>query len=181
MSEHIHCASCGASELGCRDGDCCDDCGHEGRVMTEQVWIVSSGSYSDYWVHCAAPSKRAAKEIAAALNADQERGGFMVESLPVIDRAERITVYGFEAVITNDATVREESVRDREEWNVNPLYPQRLRPVTVRWVRAPIYNGKAGRLEVYGLDQELVRETFSDMKAQLLADPALRKRRELKR
>ena len=34
MSEHIHCALCGASELGCRDGDCCDDCGHEGRVMT---------------------------------------------------------------------------------------------------------------------------------------------------
>lgn len=149
--------------------------------MSDRVWLVSSGSYSDYRVHCAAPSKRAAKEIAAALNADQERGRFMVESLPVIDRAEQVTVYGIEAIITDAGTVREESVRDRDEWNVDPLYPYRLCPVTIRWVRAPIYNGQAGRLEVYGTDRERVGKTFSDMKAQLVADPALRKRREFTR
>ena len=39
MSEHIHCASCGASELGCRDGDCCDDCGHADLTDEERVVI----------------------------------------------------------------------------------------------------------------------------------------------
>ena len=145
--------------------------------MSDRVWLVSSGSYSDYRVHCAAPSKKAAQGIVAALNATDKWSEYFLEEVPVIEKAERITVYGIEAIITDAGTVREESVRDREEWNVDPLYPYRLCPVTIRWVRAPIYNGKAGRLEVYGTDRELVRETFSDMKAQLVADPALRKRR----
>ena len=146
------------------------------------VWLVSSGSYSDYRVHCAAPSKKAAQGIVAALNEDDEwTEYFALEKVPVLEKAERVTVYGLEVVIADDGTVREESVRDRDEWNVDPLYPERLRPVTVRWVRAPIYNGQAGRLEVYGTDRERVGKTFSDMKAQLVADPALRKRREFTR
>ena len=148
--------------------------------MSDRVWVVSSGSYSDYRVHCAAPSKKAAQAIVVALNGD-ETCNYFIEQVPVIDKAERVTIYGVEAIVTDDGTVREESVRDRDEWNVDPLYPQRLRPVTVRWVRAPIYNGQAGRLEVYGLDRERVGKTFSDMKAQLVADPALRKRREFTR
>ena len=144
-------------------------------MSDKSVWVVSSGSYSDYRVHCAAPSKQSAKAIVAALNGD-----YFIEQVPVIDKAEKVTIYGLEAIITDDGTVREESVRDRDEWNVNPLYPERLRPVTVRWVRALIYH-QAGRLEVYGLDEERVRKTYSDMRAQLLADPALRKRREYTR
>lgn len=148
--------------------------------MSDRVWVVSSGSYSDYRVHCAAPSKKAAQAIVVALNGD-ETCNYFIEQVPVIDKAEKVTIYGVEAIVTDDGTVRDESVRDSDEWNVNPLYPQRLRPVTVRWVRAPIYNGQAGRLEVYGLDRERVGKTFSDMKAQLVADPALRKRREFTR
>jgi hypothetical protein len=144
------------------------------------VWVVSSGSYSDYRVHCAAPSKKAAQGIVDALNGD-ETYNYFIEQVPVIDKAEKVTIYGVEAIVTDRGTVREESVRDRDEWNVDPLYPERLRPVTVRWVRAPIYNGQAGRLEVYGTDRERVRKTFSDMKAQLVVDPALRKRREFTR
>ena len=48
-------------------------------------------------------------------------------------------------------------------------------------IRAPIYNGKAGRLEVYGTDRERVREAFFNGKNQLVANPALRKRREFTR
>ena len=150
-------------------------------LSDKSVWLVSSGSYSDYRVHCAAPSKKAAQGIVDALNGDDEWIKYFVERVPVVDKAERITVYGIEAIITDDGTVREESVRDRDEWNVDPLYQQRLRPVTVRWVRAPIYNGQAGRLEVYGTDRGLVLKTFSDMRAELIADPALRKRREFTR
>ena len=144
--------------------------------MSDRVWLVSSG----YRVHCAAPSKKAAQGIAAELNADdKEWSRYFVERVPVIKKAERVTIYGVEAIVTDDGTVREESV-DRDEWNVDPLYPERLRPVTVRWVRAPIYH-QAGRLEVYGTDEERVRKTYSDMRAQLLADPALRSRREFTR
>ena len=149
--------------------------------MSDRVWLVSSGSYSDYRVHCAAPSKKAAQGIVDALNGDDEWIKYFVERVPVVDKAEKVTIYGVEAIVTDDGTVREESVRDRDEWNVDPLYPQRLRPVTVRWVRAPIYNGQAGRLEVYGLDEERVRKTYSDMRAELIADPALRSRREFTR
>ena len=149
--------------------------------MSDRVWVVSSGSYSDYRVHCAAPSKKAAQGIVDALNGDDEWIKYFVERVPVVDKAERITVYGIEAIVTDDGTVREESVRDRDEWNVDPLYQQRLRPVTVRWVRAPIYNGQAGRLEVYGTDRGLVLKTFSDTRAQLIADPGLRARKEFNR
>ena len=150
--------------------------------MSGHVWLVSSGSYSDYRVLCAAPSKKAAQGIVDALNADADGWSrYFMERVPVIEHAERVTVYGLEAIITDAGTVREESVRDREERNVDPLYPERLRPVTVRWVRAPLYNGRAGRLEVYGTDRERVRKTFSDMKAQLLADPVLRERQEFTR
>jgi len=149
-------------------------------VSDKNVWVVSSGSYSDYRVHCAAPSKRGAREIVAALNGADEWTKYFVEQVPVIEKAERITVYGIEAIIEDAGTVREESVLDRDEWNVAPLYPERLRPVTVRWVRALIYH-QAGRLEVYGTDRERVRKTFSDLKAQLLVDPALRSRREFTR
>ena len=145
-------------------------------MSDKSVWLVTS----DYRVHCAAPSKKAAKAIVVALNGD-EAHNYFIEQVPVIDKAEKVTIYGVEAIVTDDGTVREESVRDRDEWNIDPLYPQRLRPVTVRWVRAPIYNGQAGRLEVYGLDRGLVLKTFSDMRAELIADPALRKRREFTR
>lgn len=145
------------------------------------VWLVSSGSYSDYRVLCAAPSKKAAQDIVRTLNAADEWAEYFAEQVPVIEQAERVTVYALEAIIADAGTVREELVCDRDEWNVDPLYPERRRPVTVRWVRAPCYNGRAGRLEVYGTDQERVRKTFSDMKAQLLADPVLRKRREFTR
>ena len=154
----------------------------------KSVWLVSSGSYSDYRVHCAsdysvhcaAPSKKAAQSIVAALNG-ADRIEYFVERVPVFEKAERVTIYGMEGIVTDDGTVREESVHDRDEWNVDPLYPQRLRPVTIRWVRAPCYYGTAGRLEVYGTDRDLVSETFSDMKAQLLADPKLRSRRKFTR
>ena len=142
--------------------------------MSDRVWLVSSG----YRVHCAAPSKQAAQSIVAALNgADGRR--YFAESVPAIENAERVTIYGLDAVIEDDGTVRREAARDRDEWNVDPLYPYRLCPVTVRWVRA--YNGQAGRLEVYGLDEERVRKTYSDMRAELIADPGLRKRREFTR
>jgi len=148
--------------------------------MTDRVWIVSSGTYSDYRVHCAAPSKQAAYDIVDALNASDKWAEYFVEQVPVFEKAERFTVYGLEAVILDDGTVKAEAVFDREEWNVNPLHPERLQPVTVRWVRAPVYKDRAGRLEVYGLDQGLVRKTFSDMKARLVADPELRESREFK-
>ena len=148
-------------------------------MSDKSVWLVSSGSYSDYRVHCAASSKKAAQGIVAALHGD-DRIEYFVERVPVIDKAEKVTIYGVEAIITDAGTVREESVRDRDEWNIDPLYPERLRPVTVRWVRALIYH-QAGRLEVYGLDRGLVLKTFSDMRAELIADPALRKRREFTR
>ena len=150
--------------------------------MSDSVWLVSSGAYSNYRVHCAAPSKKAAKAIIAALNSDEQtRHYYFIEQVPVIDKAEKVTIYGMEAVISDRGNLSGETTSERSEWNVDPLYPERMHPVTIRWVRAPCYYGNAGRLEVYGTDRERVRKTYSDMRAQLLADPALRSRREFTR
>ena len=149
-------------------------------MSDKSVWVVSSGSYSDYRVHCAAPSKEAAKAIVVALNGD-ETCNYFIEQVPVIDKAEKVNVYGMEAVISDRGNLSGETTSERSEWNVDPLFPERMHPVTIRWVRAPCYYGTAGRLEVYGTDRELVREAFASTKAQLLADPALRKRREFTR
>jgi hypothetical protein len=72
---------------------------------------------------------------------------------------------------------RASTTSSRENW----LAPEQLsKPVTWRWVRAPVHDGKGGRLEVYGTDEQRVRQTFSDRKAQLLTEDAFRMRREAK-
>lgn len=149
-------------------------------------WVVSRGSYSDYRVLCACPSKKAAKAIAAAVNTatGDESGDYysaFVESLPIIERAEMVTVYGLVAEVFDNGTTAETKEIVREECNADMLYPHYFRPAHKRWIRAPYLQGrpiKGGRLEVFGTDLERVRRVFSDTRAQLIADPALRARKE---
>ena len=158
-------------------------------TATGKVWALSSGSYSDYRVLAVYPTKKEAEAAAEILNTS---GGyeFFAEALPTFTgEPQRIVIYGLHCDIRDDgrrkvgdiwtssgAHAEPEQVADRVEWDVNPLYPERLRRVSVRWVRYIADWG--GRLEVYGTDAEAVRKAFGDNRAALLADDALRARRE---
>src|SRR5690606_14564348 len=117
------------------------------------------------------------------------RSAFFAEALPAFTgEPQRIVIYGLHCDIRDDgrrkvgdiwassgAHAEPEQVDDRVEWDVNPLYPERVRRVSVRWVRT---RRDGGRLEVYGTDAEAVRKALGDNRAALLADDARRARRE---
>lgn len=157
-------------------------------TATGKVWALSSGSYSDYRVLAVYPTRKEAEAAAKIMNASDDYG-FFAEALPTFTgEPQRVVIYGLHCNIRDDdrrkvdniwtssgAYAEPEQVADRVEWDVNPLYPERLRRVLVRWVRT--HQG-GGRLAVYGTDAEAVRKAFGDNRAALLADDALRARRE---
>lgn len=147
--------------------------------MSDKAWAVSKGSYSDYGVLCICPDRETAERIARDVNADQHSyGEAFVEQISFLTESRTVQTYGLECEVWDNGTTSETRERDMVEHEANMLWPERNRPVTKRWVRAPMYHNTGGRLEVYGTDQERVRRVFSDTRAQLVADPVLRKRRE---
>lgn len=149
----------------------------------ESVWIISSGEYSDYSVLAVVKGgKKAAKSLAARANAHGSTyTEYRVEELPVVDAdVERVEILTLTAEIRDAGpSVKEE--RDpyyRVEWPFDALYG--APSVSWRWVRAPIHQGRGGRLEVHGVDHERVRKVYSERKAMLLADDAFRAKQEAK-
>lgn len=150
--------------------------------MTDQetMFAVSRGSYSDYRVLCVCDSRARAQKIVKAYNADEDnRGNARVEELYFVDYdPQKVTLYHLEVEVRDNGTTSEQGERQTSEWPFDP-WNSHVR-VAWRWVRAPIHNGKGGRLEVHGTDLEAVRHVLSDRRAQLLADPAFRHKREAK-
>lgn len=146
-------------------------------MARKHVWAVSSGEYSDYRVLAICDSKKRAEAIAA-----QDESGYgsaFVEKIPYWDTDPRVrTVYGRECVITKAGEVKDEQVRDRDEHEVYALWTSRMVPSTVRWVRAPMYDGKAGRLEVYGTSKTRVLKAYSEHIARIVSDPTIWAKRE---
>lgn len=147
----------------------------------ESVFVIASGEYSDYRVLAVVTGgKKAAKELVARANAhgDTYRTYFM-EELPVVAAdVQRVEILTLTAEI-RDAGPVVEAERDpyyRVEWPFDALFGT---PACAwRWVRAPVHNGKGGRLEVQGTDHERVRKVYGERKALLLTDDAFRAKRE---
>lgn len=156
----------------------------------DYVYAVSRGDYSDYRVMCVCPDKATAERVADAHNGDSDSyEDARVEAIRYITEPRKVTTYMVSATIYDNGDVRDgrnpngaltESPQERVEWEFDPLYPERLTRVGWRWIRAPMHAGEAGRLEVSGLDREAVLKVFSERKAQLLADDAMRSRSEIK-
>lgn len=148
------------------------------------VWLIESGSYSDYRVHAACPDKKTAERIAEELNnsgRDAYSDSFSVSVVPLVTEVRMVTTYRIECDVWDNGTTGAPRETSRTEWEGDLLYPEHARPLGKRWVRAPIHRGRGGRLEVFGTDQERVRRVFSDTRARLIADPVLRARREFNR
>ncbi len=147
----------------------------------EWVWAVSRGSYSDYRVLCICPDERTAKAVAQHVNDSGDGYGYdaaEVEQIPYITEPKTITTYGMSCEVWDNGTTSETRDTIRRESSAAMLWPEYNRPVHKRWVRAPIHNNRGGRLEVHGTDLERVRRVFSDTRARLITDDALRARRE---
>lgn len=149
--------------------------------MMATMWTVEVGEYSDYKVMCVTHTKAEAERITELYNGTNEStyNNAYIGSLPVISgEPQQVTIYGIQETIWDDGRTEHRQESMSIEWEFDLLWPERNRPVTWRWVRAPMHGGRGGRLEVHGTDLERVRRVFSDRRAQLLAEDAFRARRE---
>lgn len=139
------------------------------------LWAVSKGSYSLYRILCVCDSKERAERIASLPKKDgwdDDRG---VEEMIFLDRDPvTVTSYCMTEELFDDGTTRAFREDISTEWEFDMLYSERNRPVGWRWVRAPYIRDRGGRLEVFGTDLERVRKVFSDRKAMLRTDDAMR-------
>lgn len=149
--------------------------------MTDQqriMWAVSTGTYSDYRVMCVCPSEDDANTVASKFNASGDGWSpARAESFPIVSAdVERHLVATFMENLWDDGrtTDRRENVRYVWPFDYGASEPS----VRWRWVRAPNHQGQGGRLEVTGTDLERVRRVFSDKRAEIMATPALRMRKE---
>lgn len=141
------------------------------------VHLVTTGTYSDYRVIAAYTSRKLAKEAAAMMG-----DNYHMETIDLHDALpSRIVIHTIQCNLWDDGTADGLEACTRTEWDHDALWPEHVRPVGTRWVRAPIHGGRGGRLEVVGTDEQRVQQQFSDMRAALMSDPALRAKREFKR
>lgn len=116
------------------------------RVLT----VLSSGSYSDYRIHCAFEEPADAERAAAALNGDSLFPDYDVETLPVMSSGRlprRVTRYRMGVIVTTHV---ERGLRpvlvDNEVWDWEA-------PPPIRQVPPP--SGDKGAL-FEGTDKDLV-------------------------
>lgn len=145
------------------------------KAKITKVYSLSDGEYSDYRVKALFPTRDLAERAVEAHEADPESWGYgsHIEEFWVYSEIpEKSTAYHLMADIWDDGTVGAEGLNVEQALPWNHLHgPPPKRP-NVRYVRAPIHKNKGGRLEVYGSDEQSVRQAFGDNKARILAEQA---------
>jgi len=147
----------------------------------KKVHAVSSGTYSDYRVHALFHSESDAEKARAQLAGSEDfyGGSARVESFHLFDEGEPVVPVPWRMVRVNiwdDGTTGDVDEANEMKW---PWEFEAGRRVDVRWVRAPVHQGKGGRLEVYGTDLQAIGQSFSDNRAQVLASVATTGRAQL--
>lgn len=141
------------------------------------MWAVSCGEYSDYRVLCICDSKKHAKAAVKALGEKNGDNAF-IERINYLDRDPRRVEIHFRSLEIYDiGTTGQYVERVRSTWDFDED-AEDLVPAKWRWVRAPYIATRGGRLEVSGLDGERVAQIFSDRRAMILSEPALRAQKE---
>ena len=139
--------------------------------MTENrdlLWAVTSGDYDSYRVHAIFEDEADAKE-AASIRHDYK--DYQVEAMLVGRRgqkpSEMVTTYSLRQELRDDGQHFDHAIDvDTEPW-FDKLYESDAKPRT-RFVRAPVHEGKGGRMEVRGTDREAVLAAADDLRAKLL-------------
>lgn len=142
-------------------------------MSERKVWAITTGAYSDYSVRALFSSKRAAKQAAEANNKDEDGWHrdteievfYLYDEVPV-----KVTEFFYQVEIWDDGRVTNERNHATTCLPWNHLWGLPKARPDVRYVRAPMYRDKGGRLEVRGTDEQAVKQAFSDNKARLLAE-----------
>ena len=137
-------------------------------VQDDSVWVVSSGEYSDYRVWCALATKDDAEALAARCNAAGDKWTtYRVESLPTVSPdIQQVEVLYLSCTVTDDGTVINQEQHSEVTWPFETGEP----PMRWNWHRTML----GCYLSVIGTDTERVRKVYSERKAWLMSDEALR-------
>lgn len=148
------------------------------------IYVLSRGEYSDYSVLCACPNKEQAEQLAARYNADKSEyhsDQVEVEELWVFgEQTQKLETLLLQTELFDNGTEKPKDPQVRAVWPFDDWSNAAKIPVQWRWVRAPMYHDKGGRLEVRGYDHERVRKVFSDRRAAILADETGLLRKEMR-
>lgn len=146
-----------------------------------RTWVVSRGSFDDYRVMVVCASREIAEATVAALQAGDGRLSYpdvYIEELPHMDGPPaQVEVLRIETRVDDDGTVTELVRQVSHQWPFDPRWSP-LTGVRWRWVRPPMWEGTAGRLEVWGTNHAKVRVMHADVLAMLLAHRELWRRPE---
>lgn len=148
----------------------------------DYIYGVTTGSYSSYRVLCLVGSKKEAEVLARRMRAVEDgwHKDANVESFVRVDPdIEQVLVLKMRVNLWDDGTRTDYDSHVLAEWPFDPMSNE-IRAMQWRWVRAPVHKNKGGRLEVEGTDHELVKKTFSEKRAQLEAEDAMRLKKTAK-
>ena len=134
----------------------------------KKIWVVEQGSYSDYRVLAVFEDEATARAWANAINADGGRYGEEAEvsEMDLVTKGtkpEKVTTYRVYATLWDDGTVEDaDNLRSDSDFPITALYGVPPKRPRVRYVRAPCYNNRGGRLEVIGSSAQSVMKVVSD-------------------
>lgn len=151
------------------------------KIISERCWVLASGQYSDYSVLCVVRGSKADAELLAArMNASgtQSYDEVEVEEMTVVrpKDVQMVEILTMSVEVYDTGKAAETKTSIRAMWNIEDDEGQVA--ASWRWIRAPYIESRGGRLDVRGIDHERVRKVFSDRRAALMADDALRSRKE---
>ena len=140
-------------------------------AAARKMWAISVGVYSSYRVLCLLSTKKEADELLRRMKASKwpTYGSARVELFPVVrSDVKQVKVLSLAQEIWDNGTFDAPREQIRVEWPFDRYDPE-VKAASWRWVRAPMYHNRGGRLEVSGTDFAAVREMFAHKRAEILA------------
>lgn len=147
--------------------------------MTQKtIWVVAAGAYSNYSVLCACQTKQDAEALVARMVAETDNGGWYsdarAECLPVVTGdVEKIVLLTKSTDLFDNG---DEIAREDRRESVWPF--DSANACAWSWTRSSTPD--RGHLNVRGFDHERVHKVFSERRAMLIADGALRAQKNAK-
>lgn len=141
--------------------------------MSTPVYVLASGEYDDYRVHCVvAGMEQDAVRLAERINGKYRAyGQVRVEALPVVevDVQPVVEILNLQTVIYDDGreTENTEWIEARWSWAEEDYLASREVPAWWRWGR---FADGHGTLQAWGTDHTRVRALFETHRQELLTD-----------
>jgi hypothetical protein len=137
------------------------------RNKITEMWAVASGEYSDYGIDAICGDRETAEAWAKAMNESADTCGSdhrveSIEFVPAGVEPFQVTHYTRHAELYDSGKLVEHDMRVDVEWAVGSYMGIPPSRPHVRFVRAPVYQDKGGRLEVRGASEEAVNKVFSE-------------------